>query len=489
MSLFLHLSDLHLVSPELDADIGDYKSGIVPQAERQRRQELLKNTLQVLGDALSRQGTRLNAVVVTGDITNHGNGAGFEVLPGLIAALGSSCPNGRVVVLPGNHDIVRDTEPSSEARYRYYSAFLLKNGFISPALEGRNIDPESGETLQRGSDPYETHYLLDRTEKWLMVPINCANYYGSLEPLERVSKEQWERAFAAQHDDVEREALRGYLMDLRRRDVARVSPAQMVFVRQLIASVEAKIRQEGDDPKEFVYLALLHHHLLPVSNSEEFKPFEALTNLGSFRQFLKANRFQVVLHGHKHVSHVYQDYISDASAGVGEEPHRVLVISGAALGNAVYTDQEVARLINLNAQRYTPELTVCTVPAVHSGHSLNLETLASVHVSLYDDRMAHPIAETAIRHISARTASEAYARILRKADQKTDTRPLICQIIEADSVFEFSQPLPEGPGCRSSRPIGLVPGGNELVAMPNRTDRRQRSFQSWRSYPQIQRSP
>src|ERR1700731_786002 len=104
MTSILHLSDLHL-GPVRDEDIpDDYKSDIVPLAQRQSRFTMLKETLSQIHAVLGNR--PLDAVIVSGDITVQNDPRGFQMLKNVLDSLGDARPaNDRIVIVPGNHDV------------------------------------------------------------------------------------------------------------------------------------------------------------------------------------------------------------------------------------------------------------------------------------------------------------------------------------------------------------------------------------------------
>jgi hypothetical protein len=93
MGTFLHLSDLHLAGPEAAGDVtGDYKVDAVLPADRQRRTSVIRHTLEQLGAALLAAQIRLDAVVITGDVTTHARAEGIELLPDVLGRLGDALP-------------------------------------------------------------------------------------------------------------------------------------------------------------------------------------------------------------------------------------------------------------------------------------------------------------------------------------------------------------------------------------------------------------
>jgi 3',5'-cyclic AMP phosphodiesterase CpdA len=112
MSLLLHLSDLHLGNAPGENVVGDYKIEAVMEADRVTRARLLRNTLKALAEHLAETGETLDGIIITGDVTTQGRRDGFKELPGLLAALGTALPDpGRIVVVPGNHDVTWEANP------------------------------------------------------------------------------------------------------------------------------------------------------------------------------------------------------------------------------------------------------------------------------------------------------------------------------------------------------------------------------------------
>jgi len=125
--LILHLSDLHLLPKDTDEPVGDYKRGFVPPEHRQKRVDLLVDTLHGLRVKLNEDEERLDAIVISGDVTTRGAREGFEMLPGLLGTLGDQLPDpGAIVVVPGNHDAAYGTPPSSPERYRHFIALFAR---------------------------------------------------------------------------------------------------------------------------------------------------------------------------------------------------------------------------------------------------------------------------------------------------------------------------------------------------------------------------
>jgi 3',5'-cyclic AMP phosphodiesterase CpdA len=143
VALILHVSDLHLSRAESDQPLGDYKLAVIPSADRVRRSAMIRSSLRSLGRALVDRGDRLDAVVVSGDVTYQAAEDGFGLLDETLKELGEALPEPEhVLVVPGNHDVRWFTQPSSSERYSRFVAGVRDLGYCTPLLEGIDILPD-----------------------------------------------------------------------------------------------------------------------------------------------------------------------------------------------------------------------------------------------------------------------------------------------------------------------------------------------------------
>jgi 3',5'-cyclic AMP phosphodiesterase CpdA len=297
----LHLTDLHLGDDAPGAETGSYKWDLVEPKERERRRRLLDQTLS----AIARQegGGELTAVVISGDITYGAHRNGFEELEGLLAKLGRRRPpNERIVVVPGNHDVVSGTPPGSAERYALFREFVVERGYVVPPLA-------PAQSFERGS------LLLDEERGFVIAPINSANWC-------RVSVGVGKETQALLDADAVPEPVRAELEQLRLVDPARIVGEHLEGIRDRL--------DEVDPERALTRIAVLHHHLLPVSMREDMRPFEGISNLQMLRNFLAVNDFRLVLHGHKHAEFAYYDRIVDSDEVF---PDRRLRIDGRRRGS------------------------------------------------------------------------------------------------------------------------------------------------------------
>src|SRR5436190_5094972 len=323
MSLLLHISDLHL--GKKDPAFDDSKTETIPISERETRQKSMRRTLRQIGQYLENTGEKLDAILVTGDITYAGDEQGFRDFENLLKELGPQCPpKRRIAVIPGNHDVVRGTAPSSTDRYRLFRKYVRTAGFVTPLLDG--LDIEGNRKLP--SD-LERHCILDSKSRWFVLPVYSANYSQMFESTPGIPEGAWSR-FQGEFPERDRKTVARTLKNLRLADTARISVPQFDALEAMLRKINKAIQAQGDDPKRYVRVAVLHHHLLPVSTIEEIKKFESFTNLGLLRHFLAKHEFDMVLHGHKHIGKVYWDHIS-CSPNDPSSQHQVLIISGGTL--------------------------------------------------------------------------------------------------------------------------------------------------------------
>lgn len=420
MALILHLSDVHLVSAGSDVadEVGDYsKVGLVEPVDRQTRKVLLEDTLSALASWLEKQDQDLDAIVVTGDVALQGRREGYDLLPLLLARLGSKLPTpDRVMVVPGNHDVGFNSPPSSRERYQAFAAAIDSAGYCRPALEGY--------------DDFGAHnpLLLGTDGSYIVVGINSANWSVAREPLSEEAELQLQDLTAAGTlpDQLAREIAR-----LRLYDAARISREQMIKVADALRSAVTV------PDRRPVRIAALHHQLFPVSPTEEVKPFETMTNLAEFRNFLADSRVDVVLHGHKHVPHIYHHDLG--TGGLSQSPtnslHRLLVCSAGTVGGTVSHGAEVAKVIEIDAALPDlPKITVHSLPASGPAGQLTLAPSTSVA-----RRLSGPVepAGTPGTVVSGRTVRDVHMKLLVHFADRADRADLhlMCVILEGPSAL------------------------------------------------------
>jgi len=426
MALILHLSDVHLIpAGGVDDEVGDYsKVGLIEPADRQARKGLLEDTLSALATWLEDQHRTLDAVVVTGDVALRGRKEGYDLLPSLLARLGSSLPApDRIMVVPGNHDVAFHSPPSSRERYLAFAAAIDAAGYRRSALEGYD-----------DLDAYDP-VLLGTDGSYVLVGINSANWSVAREPLSEEAEQQLQDLVAA---GTLPDQLTGEIARLRLYDAARVSREQMITVGRALRSAATRLDRRP------VWIAALHHQLFPVSPSEEAKPFETMINLAEFRNFLADNAIDVVLHGHKHVPRIY-----DHDLGTNGQPqshadslHRLLVCSAGTVGGGVSYGVEIAKLIDIDiAVPDLPKITVHSVPAGGPSGRLTLTPATSVTRRLPGPPIPADVLGTVV---TGQTARDVHLRLVSHFADRVD-RPdlhLTCVIHDGPSALDRPSTYP-----------------------------------------------
>lgn len=301
----LHISDLHL-GPVVGAQyLAHHRVGIT--SDRRAQRDVVKVTLEAL--AGSGHLAAMDAVVVSGDLTNWNRSEGYEFFGELTKILLRSLDPSRILVVPGNHDVDKDLEVGDPARYQEFFAATRDLGLVTPLIDG--IDFEADGALTK--DAERAPHLLPG-KGFLILPVNSSHFCWVKESLDASRF----RGLSTETAEILDEATQ----ELRTFDMPRVSDPQMLALRHLLD-------QSGTFPSGTLRLAAIHHQLLPVDPREEMKPFEGITNLGALREFLADIDIEVVLHGHKHAAALYWDRVS-VSPSLQDPPHNILVCAAPA---------------------------------------------------------------------------------------------------------------------------------------------------------------
>lgn len=436
-SFLLHLSDLHLSPDEHDA-VGDYKAKVIPAADRTTRRNLLESTLRALAEQLQQRDQRLAAVVVSGDVTYQNGAQGFAFFEQALANLGEQLPApDHIIVVPGNHDVQWGTDPGSQDRYASFLEHVRAKGYVTPLLDG--IDLREDRTRTSEIDPI---FVAD-DDSFAVIAMNSANYCGVLEPLRGLDQRDLDHLAGLAEGDPALRLLQQELNRLRMADVARLSPAQLSAVGALLRDQQSRAARpfrEGG-PVRFV---TLHHQLLPVTVAEEVKPFEAITNLGDVRDFLQANEIDVVLHGHKHVSHLYWDHCYDYSAdapglreaGAGRP---VLICSAGTIGGV---GTELGKLIEVDTRfPHVRFVRVSRIPSMSPGRPMP----ANLHTDWVRLTRSQPVpADKVPTLLVGDTITDVYNELEERFDDGADRlRNVVCYVAKGDSALELPETYPE----------------------------------------------
>jgi hypothetical protein len=294
----------------------------------------------------------------------------------------------------------------------------------TPLIDGRDLSSvDNCEHLVAGED-------------FVIVPINSSHFCWGMEPVDDAVVDE---IFTVGSD-----GLAKTVEKLRRHDVARVSNAQMRSLLDLLRAKEPQLLENRDDDR--VRIATLHHQLLPVSPAEELKSFEALSNLGAVRELLAQLRIQVVLHGHKHTSALFWDYVAEQGDLVNP-PHRMLTC--AAPGD-FKPGLPAMRLLRTGERSLARDVVVEDVMAPQRAaaktrrRSQRARLWRSTAIDTVSDAMA----------INGNTVGEVYAQIRslfegRRTDQAL--HDLVCEITEPVDAGDVPADYPRAEGIEDVR--------------------------------------
>ncbi|WP_354132015.1 metallophosphoesterase [Bradyrhizobium sp. RT4b] len=343
------MTDMHLALAGVPFQRDDHKVDI-PGVEQETRESVLELMFTRLSERLKQSGRRLDGVLFSGDAQDRGRPGGhliiFDLLLRHFGPLGVTAAN--IVAVPGNHDVPRESPPSSLLRYEEFTQVWRKAGCVTPWLDGIDSSAADG----------GPHQLVSENRLWAVFPINTSNWSHVARTLPEPLASVWANLpTLAAGGDADREAkLREQLDGLARYDMARVSGRQLEILRGLIESTPQPSAGRQ------LRIAVLHHHLRAPSLREELKAFADPSNLEQIRGFLRDQGVAVVVHGHKHEHAAQFEHIYDPG---GDRDHRTLVISGATFEPG--REQDAARLITIKGMPNSPAVTIERLSLPRSG--------------------------------------------------------------------------------------------------------------------------
>jgi 3',5'-cyclic AMP phosphodiesterase CpdA len=431
MSWILHLSDPHLgdVSKEID----DEKAVFDGQPDLETTQTVFRRTLGTLDRFVADHG-KPEFALISGDLTVASSQTGFDEFQELLVERASILPEERerIVVVPGNHDVVRCEPPASEARYAGFNDATRGQDCTTALLDGLDFDKESGTLTALAGQ----HRHLTWTNEVLVIPINSSNFCGiTVTPRKGWTEAEWKNELAPIPGS--REVLK-QLDKLIRHDIARISRPQILALGHELE--RSNIPPAGEDPR--LRVAVLHHQLLPLSTREERKPFEGLVSLGMLREFVREHGIHLVLHGHKHESALYWHTIGTPDSNLSAPQHRCLVVSSPGRFDVGIP---TIRAIVLKGTEEARNLRIITIagasPARRNPHEIDDQTVGMWRGSM--EAESRPQIE-----ISATNPHNAYARIraLFELDGKEPREGLLVRIDTPDGADHLPPDYPPVPG-------------------------------------------
>jgi 3',5'-cyclic AMP phosphodiesterase CpdA len=427
----LHLSDPHL--GDVSEDIDDEKAVFDGQPDLETTQTVFRRTLGTLDRFVADHG-RPQFALISGDLTVAGDRSGFDEFKELLVEHAGILPEDRerIVVVPGNHDVVWREPPASEARYAGFNDATREQDCATALLDGLDFDRESGALTALASE----HRHLAWTDEVLVIPINSSNFCGiTVTPRKGWTEAKWERELApiAGGGEVLKQ-----LEKLIRHDIARISRPQILALGHEIERLN--IPRADEDPR--LRVAVLHHQLLPLSTREERKPFEGLVSLGMLREFVREQGIHLVLHGHKHESALYWHTIGATDSDLNAPQHRCLVISSPGRFNVGIPTM---RAILLEGAERARNLRIITIAGAshtrRNPHEINDQVIGIWQGSM--DAESRPQIE-----ISAANPHSAYARIraLFELDGRESREGLLVRIDKPEGADHLPPDYPPVPG-------------------------------------------
>jgi hypothetical protein len=411
MGLIVHLTDLHLGVGGTSSPADDRKLRVIRDEERTSVRDIAEEQLRRLARTISDRNEGISALVLSGDITNRGNPAGYQELAGFLDACFGSLlpPPERIVATPGNHDVAWYVDDPAK-RYEHFIAHCVKVGYVTPPLDGIDF------TDSRPVSDLSRHYLSDN-EGWFIAPINTSNWSGiEAELVDRdkrpIPATAVEALRATVASDPTQALIVEQLLAFRQFDMSRVSKHQIREYRRVVAGA----RDALPPGIEALPIAVMHHQLSAVGEREEIKAFESISNLGRVRAILNELGIAITLHGHKHDLLTMWNTIEQASLhGRATGKHEMLVVSGGTIGGSPAPD----------AGRFA---TVIEVQPMLKGHAVHVRSAAD-YQSEHDrgarayflgGRRFEPLGISG-GHLEAGGFSEGYARLLAEETAGKDS--------------------------------------------------------------------
>jgi 3',5'-cyclic AMP phosphodiesterase CpdA len=293
----LHITDLHARSKSYPTDV-DHKVQLKGRAVGQERDAAFRSMLRAeLRRRKEKEENWPRAILVTGDVVNMGgvdNGE-FARACNFLKAVADDLKidHKRVFVVPGNHDVTWDPKLGLGDKEKFQAFMEAMSDFILPQFKADTLMPFITSDLSNIRDGVEIELTL------LVSPT----YSGIADPLgEKLIKH-----------------LEGRLPDFtpeQRKEIEKtvIEAHTILDVAALGTEQRSHIADSPAPSAETVRIALMHHHLLPHPQIE-VTTFEAVLDAGQTLQMLIEERYDLVVHGHKHFPHLAK-YINESRRGV-----------------------------------------------------------------------------------------------------------------------------------------------------------------------------
>jgi 3',5'-cyclic AMP phosphodiesterase CpdA/thymidylate synthase len=363
---FLHITDLHFSELGTELNDRDFKNSLEKTPTRLKEDNFKRTLVGLLKDSGDK---KISAILLTGDYDSRGPSGGMEQLRNILRdVFEKEVPP--IVVVPGNHDVLRGTKPSSEERYKTFTeCWRIDDKFITPFLDGVDDYDDVDSNWEK--------YCLVNEEKnnqFIIIPINSCNWSQS--KFERQDKHNdFCNVLIKAINSSDPTAIKDFEKTLNQEmekllavDAALISDEQFNALQKVIEKAEHKAGEGA------IKIALIHHHLLPVNSREEHKIYSDIINLGKLRFFLRDHGFNILLHGHKHSNAVYVDHVYHEDSEC-LDAHEVLVVSGGTINS---DGKDIFRIIELESLPNAPLCKINNVSMVKSGQKFTKEHIKEV---------------------------------------------------------------------------------------------------------------
>jgi 3',5'-cyclic AMP phosphodiesterase CpdA len=297
----LHLTDLHFSDATSNRHFWNSESSELQLAPHNRR-GLLKSLLR----DLRAQKIKPDLVLVTGDLLDRGDPAGVALTVDFLAGLATELDlvRTRIVLVPGNHDVVRDPDPVKQ--YAHFGQIWTR--FYG--TEGPAFDPA-----------ILPHLRVERFDFARDLGVEIVGF-NSCEELDAATNQEHGSVKTGQRDRAE----------------------ELLF---------------ASDQKGLFRIAVMHHHLERPEGIVR-DDYSVMDDAMAMIHWLAGHRFQLALHGHQHVDwqsvRTENDWtitiVAGASAGVSnygrvgwnlQLGYQVIVVDDAASGRRIRREYNLQR--------------------------------------------------------------------------------------------------------------------------------------------------
>jgi 3',5'-cyclic AMP phosphodiesterase CpdA len=348
----LHLTDLHFgnLSDE-SLFLDDNKEKIAASY----RDSIINRFTHVLQQGQTAM--KVDAIIVSGDITTRGAEDGFEffsekIFPHLSKLVDSPSA---ICIVPGNHDVVwnlsRSDKDLFDKKFEKFGNMVRQVGATTCLIPTGTVSETADSALEfleldrNDSSPV----YIDEEKKLLILCINSAIRCGEVNEKRRSEmevplnetlsdiKQIRDRVRYTNQDAKEMlDLMEVRVKNLKDRaalqtifDVAHVTESQVIRLSGKMQSLKEKYSKQWDS---FLRIAVMHHHLMPFSKqTAEHKTYDLVTDAANVRDFLSDFQFHVMLTGHKHQPYTQIHTLRE---------NRLLVAGGPTIGGMPVTGYE-----------------------------------------------------------------------------------------------------------------------------------------------------